>query len=341
MSKRAKPATIGGFVAGALVLLITGALVFGGGQFLTASLKYVIFFPGSVKGLQKGAPVKFRGVTIGSVSDIDPILNTQTGDVDIQVEIELPRDDQLLLVGGESRLTQLSDREMMDFFVKQQGMRARLVLQSFLTGLLFVDLDFYPDRPIKLVDIPTRYPQLPAIESGLERLQKTLETLPIEQIVAKGVASLDKLNEALDGVNRVVNSPELMATVKSASEASAAADRLMTALDAEVKPMVAKLETTLEALRRAALQAQKTLALEDGEPAALAASFRRAADNLATAMSSVGETMSALHTATAAESPLRLELREMAAQLTNAARSVRVLADYLERHPEALLRGKQ
>jgi len=341
MSKRAKPATIGGFVAGALVLLITGALVFGGGQFLTASLKYVIFFPGSVKGLQKGAPVKFRGVTIGSVSDIDPILNTQTGDVDIQVEIELPRDDQLLLVGGESRLTQLSDREMMDFFVKQQGMRARLVLQSFLTGLLFVDLDFYPDRPIKLVDIPTRYPQFPAIESGLERLQKTLETLPIEQIVAKGVASLDKLNEALDGVNRVVNSPELMATVKSASEASAAADRLMTALDAEVKPMVAKLETTLEALRRAALQAQKTLALEDGEPAALAASFRRAADNLATAMSSVGETMSALHTATAAESPLRLELREMAAQLTNAARSVRVLADYLERHPEALLRGKQ
>lgn len=341
MSKRAKPATIGGFVVGALVLLIAGVLLFGSGRFLTERLKYVIFFPGSVQGLQKGAPVKFRGVTIGSVTDIEPVLDTQTGDVQIQVEIELPKERRLLVVGGESRLTQLSGRPMMDFFVKQRGLRARLVLQSFLTGLLFVDLDFYPETSLKLVDIPTNYPQIPAIESGLARLQKTLETLPIEQIAAKGVASLDKLNEVLDGVNRVINSPELRATLRGASAASAAADRLLTAADAEVKPLAAKLQTTLDALRLAALQAQRTLALENGEPAALAASVRRAADNLATAMSGVGETMSALHQAIAAESPLRVELREMAAQLTDAARSVRILADYLERHPEALLRGKQ
>ena len=70
MSKRANPATIGIFISVGLALGVGAVLLFSSARFFTKTEKYILYFDGSVLGLNPGAPVKFRGVTVGSVRDI-------------------------------------------------------------------------------------------------------------------------------------------------------------------------------------------------------------------------------------------------------------------------------
>ena len=70
MSKRANPKIIGGFVIGAIVLIIAGVIVFSSGQLFIKKPKVIMYFKGSVKGLNVGAPVDFKGVQVGKVTEI-------------------------------------------------------------------------------------------------------------------------------------------------------------------------------------------------------------------------------------------------------------------------------
>src|SRR5215471_9478998 len=70
MAKRSNPKLIGGFVVGAIALLIMGAVAFGGGQYFRPKVEWVFFFDGSLSGLEVGAPVTFRGVKVGTVSNV-------------------------------------------------------------------------------------------------------------------------------------------------------------------------------------------------------------------------------------------------------------------------------
>jgi len=70
MSKQANKSLIGAFVVGAMVLVVAGILTFGSGQFMKELRKYVLYFDGSIKGLSVGAPVIFRGVKVGEVTNI-------------------------------------------------------------------------------------------------------------------------------------------------------------------------------------------------------------------------------------------------------------------------------
>src|SRR5262245_41369799 len=91
MGSKINPTTMGAFVVGAIVLVIAGGLLFGGGKFFQEKLPYVLFFDSSVEGLNVGAPVVFRGVQIGQVKEISAIADPQTYDVRIRVIVELVR----------------------------------------------------------------------------------------------------------------------------------------------------------------------------------------------------------------------------------------------------------
>src|SRR6185295_10960648 len=78
MGSKANPAVIGAFVVGAIALAVIGIVVFGSGQLFKSTTKAVCFFSGDINGLSVGAPVKFKGVAIGSVSDIRLRLKGET-----------------------------------------------------------------------------------------------------------------------------------------------------------------------------------------------------------------------------------------------------------------------
>ena len=92
MSKRANATLIGAFVVGAIALAVTIVLVLAGGQLFTEQQQYVMYFKGSVKGLAVGAPVNFRGVKIGTVTNIQLIVDTEELAFHIPVTVEIKND---------------------------------------------------------------------------------------------------------------------------------------------------------------------------------------------------------------------------------------------------------
>src|SRR5512135_2362494 len=137
MSKKASKTLIGAFVLGAVVLIVAGVVVFGGGKFFKKTIKYVMFFDGSVKGLQVGAPVTFRGVKIGEVTDM--VLRFDPSNLAVMIPVYVEIDPEKFL--GSDTLKKAKPgqyyRALLD-----KGLKARLELQSFVTGLLMIGVDF-------------------------------------------------------------------------------------------------------------------------------------------------------------------------------------------------------
>ena len=152
MSKEVNKIAIGGVVVGAIGLAVLSLLVFGSGRFFQKKSMQVMFFQGSVKGLNVGAPVKFRGVDIGMVKDIQLTINPQDLEFYVPVYVEIFK-NRISILGGESQGKKFDDEEGVDTLVTEMGLRAQLQMQSFVTGQLFINYDFYPETPIKKVGL--------------------------------------------------------------------------------------------------------------------------------------------------------------------------------------------
>ncbi len=160
MAKKANPKLIGGFVVGAIALVLVGAIAFGGGKFLAAKRQAVLFFSEySLAGLDVGSPVTFRGVKIGSVTGvvIRYDVEQQTIQVPVYIEVEL---DRIRVVRGKS------DTKSFPTLI-ERGLRAQLVIQSLVTGQASIDLNFHPNTPIKLVGSEPGMIEVPTIPPTL------------------------------------------------------------------------------------------------------------------------------------------------------------------------------
>ena len=178
MSKPISKSLIGAFVVGAVALLLVGVAIFGSGRFFVTRPQVVMFFQGSVKGLSVGAPVMFRGVPIGNVTDIELVSNVKEHTTLIPVFADFDP-NRFRLAGAKrgefSPLSQLKSQI-------DAGLRAQLELQSFVTGQLMINVDYYPDTPVVLVGAEPGVPEIPTIPSAMQRLTKKIEDLPIEEI---------------------------------------------------------------------------------------------------------------------------------------------------------------
>jgi len=327
MSKQASKRLIGAFVLGALVLVVAGVVVFGSGTFFRKVYKNVMFFEGSVKGLQIGAPVVFRGVQIGHITDIVLEVDAKnlTGFVPVYTEI-YPK--KIVPIGGNPNYGERFLQALIE-----KGLRAQLQLQSFVTGQLMVDLDFYPDTPIRLVGFDKKYHEIPTISSGFEQLTKRFEELPLKEIA-------DRLNETLAGINRLVNSRDLQTSIGSLNQLLKSSDALVKHLNTEVGPLASDIKGTADAARAVLVQAEKTLRFDEGVPGQIASGIK---ETLSAADATLKETRKAVENINGVavqNANLGYEIGRTLDQIAELSRSIRILADYLERHPEALLRGK-
>ena len=151
MSKPANKTLIGVFVIGAIVLAIIAVIIFGSGKFFAEKMPLVMYFEGSVAGLNVGSPVMFKGVKVGVVKDI--VLRFDSNNISFLIPVYAELDPKRFHVIGK-----IADETELDKELIKRGLRARLELQSMVTGQLMVDLDFYPDKPAKLVGLDKGYP---------------------------------------------------------------------------------------------------------------------------------------------------------------------------------------
>jgi len=189
MSKKANKTLIGVFVLGAVTLLVLSLIIFSSGKYFRRTNKYVLFFDDSVKGLAVGAPVTFKGVKIGTVSDISLVYDPDTKFAIIPVIIETEPDR----IKDTPTRRETSNMR----FLINKGLRAQLETLNFLTGQLAVTLDFFPDKPARFRDLMKKYPEIPTVPSPLGELQKNIGEIPLKEISLDLQASMRSLSIAL------------------------------------------------------------------------------------------------------------------------------------------------
>jgi len=313
MGKKISPTVIGAFVVGAVALAVAGVLVFGSGQFFKKTRPYVMYFPGSVNGLSVGSPVKFRGVQLGQVTNIELVFDAAQDSKAPRIPVFVELDPAKIIVEGTEM--KLSDPKMLQTFF-DHGLRAQLQSQSLVTGLLFVQLDFFPDTPIRFVNPPNSWPpELPTIPSTLEQAQSAAREIIDELRSIKFGPVMQQVSEALEGINTLVNSPAIKQTID--------------ALPGTVK----QLDDTISDARR-------VLARVDGQVAPLGKRLDETLAQTTTTMAAVQKTAGNASTLIEPGSPLDYQLRKSLEDLGGAARAIQQFADYLERNPSALIYGK-
>jgi paraquat-inducible protein B len=244
------------------------------------TLPMAFSFNQSLRGLSIGAPVDFRGVVIGEVTDIRPEYGSgvvhMVAFANVYPERMAGRN-----IGATRQQLGLSRQQAMDVLVKG-GLRAQVRTGSLLTGQLYVAIDFFKDaKPAQVAwnEKPPRFPTVEGAFTGIEenitQITKKIAAMPIEDIGKDTKKALETFN----------------ATLKTVDEA-------IKHLDTKVTPE----------LHDALVDLRNSLAKVDG--------------------------------LLAQDAPLQEDLRNALREVSRAAASARVLFDYLELHPDSVIRGK-
>jgi paraquat-inducible protein B len=288
--------------------------------------RFVLYFTESLRGLSVGAPVTVLGLPAGEVSFVGLELDPKTLNVRGRVEI-VAYPERLVtylsarqMAAGQA-VAQSAQRRHAAFqrLVEERGMRAQLRSGNVLTGQLYVAFDYFPNAPRAKIDwsqdapaLPVQPSILPDLEAKITSIIAKLDKLPYDQIgadVTKALASLDTtLKDASTALKRVDSdvTPDLNRAIEDLRQVLATADGI---LKSGLSPALDEATATLKEARR---------------PLATADSVLKNVDT----------------TVLGKNAPVIPELRDALKEITLAAKSLRDLMDYLERHPESLIRGK-
>jgi len=242
----------------------------------------LLYFDQSLRGLQPGATVDFRGVVLGEVKSIGVEYDRERREFRMPVLVQIYPDRLGRRFHEETGEERRSNAQLLRLLVKR-GLRAQLRNGNLLTGQLYVAIDFFPKAKPAQID-PEKVPlELPTIPGSLDALQQQLSDI---------AGKLSKV--PFDEIGR-------------------------------------DLQTTLKTLNKTLSTAEQTAARINND----------IAPEMQAAMKDARKTLNAAERTLSDDAPLQQDIRQTMQELSKAAASIRVLTDYLQQHPESLIRGKQ
>ncbi|GGF27864.1 paraquat-inducible protein [Aliidongia dinghuensis] len=268
------------------------------------TVTYLAYFSGNVHGLGNGAAVELEGLRVGQVTDVhldyDPSSDTLRVPVTYQLDLSLLPFRADKNADGKEAPADLVNQAM-DRLVKE-GLRARLGSANLLTGQRLIQLEFLPDQPPATIDYSAAAPQIPTVASGdLDQLSASASAFT-DKLAKLPIAEIGAgLHDIVSHLDQATAGPELGRAVKSLDRSLANLDQITQQASKEVGPALASLRRTADA---------------------------------------ADQTLEAVQQLVGAGGDRSRDLPALVHELTDAARSLRALADYLDRHPEALLRGR-
>lgn len=340
MAKKVNRKMIGGFVVVAVGILAASIAIFGSGDMFRERIEFALYFDDSIKGLNVGAPVLTKGVKTGAVKQI--VVRTFMDDLTstVAVFIELYPESFDVVTPSDQHLDPLDSLPgLID-----KGLRAQLVSQSMVTGQLSIEFVMRPDTPANLKNLDGDILEIPTIPSTLSRLEKQLQQIDIGEMYLRLTSILDSLDSSLKNldleatgielnslvgdIRQLVNNmeSEIKSLAENLNEAVMDSRGLIVEMHDEIKPLTQKTNETLAEIG-------EMVRTVDDRVEPLAESMTDALEAATAASMSVNELVGET-------SPTRDNLDRALEELTSAARSLRILAEYLEQHPDALLKGK-
>ncbi len=322
MSKKINTTSIGLFIVTGLALGVTGLLLFSSSKMFSQTRDIIVYFNDSLNGLNEGAAVKYRGVTVGSVKRVMVQFNQQTNDYAMPVILEL--EEKLLRERMPSVNYAFSESAIAERI--KVGLRASLGTESLVTGVLFIGIDIDPNAPPPVFhQLEKIYPEIPTKPTQIQQLMQNLASLDIKSLQTNLNNLILKLDSTVGGLN--------MAQINDGvTNLLVSVNRLVTSPD--ITNGLAAIKPTLDQYRE--LGAKLTSKID---PLADSLTNSLAEANLALAqLRGAGET---LRRSLAPDSPLRNNLDQALEQLAGAAQSISSLVDFLKQHPNALITGRE
>lgn len=278
----------------------------------TTVAPFLLLFKDDVGGLSRDAAVRFRGIQVGKVTNVSLEVDIVGDSVSIPVEIEM-FGGVIDLSGVINRTGQdiheIPPQDRLRLLVTQEGLRAQLATSNIFTGAKEIKLEFFPDRPPATWTERDGIGIIPTVPSTFDQLTTSVQTvlaklaaLPLDQIGADAA-------KVLQNIETITANPAIGATIQDAGAAAASIRDLADRLDNQIAPLLADARSATSSAKSALESAQRTMNSAEGL---------------------INNSADVPYTATQA----LIEVRSM-------ARSIRAFADYLERNPAALVRGRQ
>ena len=322
MSQKPNPVSIGLFIVIGVAMGVTGLLLFSSSKLFTKTLDCIIYFDQSLNGLQEGAPVKIRGVTIGSVKRVMVRYDQPTNDLSLPVIIELQ----------EKLINQRMSEPLIAFtgaYLEERvknGMRASLQAESLVTGILYVELRRNPRAPPPVFhELQPRYPEIPAEPTQIQALMENLASLDIKAISTNINALIVRLDKVLDSMHMADISTGVTNTLASLNQLISSPD---------ITNSLASVRTTLDQYR--ALGEKLT-----GRVDPLADSITNSLAEANRTLAQLRGTTDNLRGMLRPDAPLQHDLSQLLRQMAGTAESVSSLMEFLQQHPNALITGRE
>ena len=323
MSQKINNTSIGLFIVTGVALGVVGLLLFSSSKMFSKTHNVIVYFNDSLNGLNEGAPVKYRGVTVGSVKRVMIRFNQATNDNAMPVILEI--EDKLIRQRLGDEASELFYAQGMEYRMKE-GMRASLQTESLVTGVLYVDIRINPKAPPPTfhqlektyLEFPTEPTQIQQLFENLgsldlKSIQTNLNNLILRLDTTVGELKMADINAGVTNlllsVNHLVSNPDITNALASIRPTLDQYKELGAKVTAKVDPLLDGVTNTLA-------EANTTLA-----------QIRGAGENLRTML--------------APDSPVRSDLDLALEQLAGAAQSISSLADFLKLHPNALIAGRE
>jgi paraquat-inducible protein B len=322
VSQKINTTSIGLFIVTGVALGVTGLLLFSTSKLFSKTRDVIVYFDGSLNGLNEGTPVKFRGVTIGAVKRVMVRFNQATNDFAMPVILEL--EQGLLRERMPDFEYTFNDSVLRDRI--QEGLRATLQTESMVTGVLYVGIDVNPNasRPV-LHQLKPLYPELPSEPTKTQQLFNNLASLDLKSIETN-------VNELLTRLDAVVGDLKMANINTGVSNLLASVNRLVT--DSGITNGLAAIRPTLDQYRELG---EKLTVRVDPLAENLTHSLAEA-DRALAQVRGAGENLRSL---LAPDAPVRHDLDLVLEQLAGAAQSISTLVELLKQHPNALIAGRQ
>jgi paraquat-inducible protein B len=331
LSKKANPTIVGSFILVAIGLTIAAFIALGNIKLKDDRFRGVAFFTGSLYGLDLGAPVTFRGVTIGRVSEIRINYDKKQNNYLIPVYVDIEQ-TPYLDSDQPGRWRSEAIRTVMQQLI-DQGLRAQLKISSLLTGKLYIDLAFYPDTKANLHNKNPELIEIPTLPSGLEQITQRLEKLPLDEI-------LNKTAITLDAINNLINSPQTLHALQTLDATLARLDTLLEKADVDLPALSTELKQGLNNFSTLAATATAFLQTADKELSPMSRDLQQLLTSLNTTAIAITQTLKNIKQLTAKDSNFTYQVSSSLEEIEKAAASARQLTEYLQQHPNALLFGQ-
>lgn len=329
MSKQANATIIGLFVLGAIFIAVLGITIFSSGKWFIDKEAFIIYFDEPVNGLSIGAAVKVQGVAIGKVTDIQLEIDPQSRQMLTPVFIEIEPDK----IANIMRLSQFkNEAEFIQQLVKD-GWRMQLKFTSLVTGQLYIDSLFSPAAPIRLTGLHPEITELPSVVSSGQELQTAINdfvrdyrNIPVQELFSE-------ILQVAQNIEQLTRSDDMHSSMQALSQSLTQLQQILSKINRESDTFISDLQQTVSNTR----QLMQTLN-EQSDP--LLQQMATTLDSTVTSVQQFQAASASVENIFNEDAAVYDNFKDALLEFTRAARSLRILSDYLQQHPEAIIKGK-